>query len=115
MYVSKLTYLCWRLFESNISLLRRLERTKGTRRLVQLGTFPVSRRAKDLLTPPPVNSYCFGGAIAVRIGSTDIFDSLVVLHPGGVNSAQIKKVKKPTAWVCAEGTLPNATFATFTQ
>ncbi|KIP03729.1 hypothetical protein PHLGIDRAFT_37277 [Phlebiopsis gigantea 11061_1 CR5-6] len=46
--------------------------------------------------------YCFGGSVAVRLGSTDLFDSLVVLHPGSITVDQIKAVKKPTAWVCAE-------------
>ena len=43
--------------------------------------------------------------MAVRLGSTDLFDSLVVCHPGTLTVDQIKAVKKPTAWACAEGEL----------
>ena len=48
-------------------------------------------------------SYCLGGAIAVRLGSTDLFDSLVILHPGSITMEEIKAIKKPAAWACAEG------------
>ena len=47
--------------------------------------------------------YCFGGAIATRLGSTDLFDSIVIAHPGGITAEQIKAIKVPTAWECAEG------------
>ncbi|GJE91791.1 dienelactone hydrolase family protein [Phanerochaete sordida] len=46
--------------------------------------------------------YCLGGTIAIRLGATDLFDSLVILHPGNTTIEQIKAIKKPAAWACAE-------------
>jgi dienelactone hydrolase len=47
--------------------------------------------------------YCFGGAVAIRTGSMDIFDSVVIAHPGNCSIEQIKAIKVPACWVCAEG------------
>lgn len=47
--------------------------------------------------------YCFGGAVAVRFGDGKYFQSLVICHPGGINLEQIKGIKVPTSWACAEG------------
>ena len=47
--------------------------------------------------------YCFGGSLTIRLGSTDLFDALVVSHPGVLTVNEIKAMKKPTSWVCAEG------------
>lgn len=41
--------------------------------------------------------------MAVRLGSTDLFDSLVIAHPGNPTIEQIKAIKKPASWACAEG------------
>ncbi|KAL4251880.1 AB hydrolase superfamily protein [Abortiporus biennis] len=47
--------------------------------------------------------YCFGGAIAVRIGSDPtVVDSIVIAHPGHISDAQIKDIKVPASWECAE-------------
>lgn len=46
--------------------------------------------------------YCFGGIVAVRFGATDLLDSIVVVHPGPVSLEQIRAIKLPAAWVCAE-------------
>jgi hypothetical protein len=54
--------------------------------------------------------YCLGASIAIRLGSTDLFDSLVLCHPGTCTIEQIKAIKKPASWACAEGSLvSNAT------
>jgi carboxymethylenebutenolidase len=66
--------------------------------------------------------YCFGGAIAARIGSTDSVDTLVLAHPGPLTAEQIRAIKVtpyssprpaegltcvfpqvPTSWALAEG------------
>jgi len=49
-----------------------------------------------------MGSYCFGGAVGVRLGSTDLFDTLVIAHPGNITLDQIKAIKVPVSWVCAE-------------
>ncbi|KZS93566.1 dienelactone hydrolase endo-1,3,1,4-beta-D-glucanase [Sistotremastrum niveocremeum HHB9708] len=46
--------------------------------------------------------YCFGGAIAGRLASTDLFQSAVIAHPGGLKKEQIEKIKIPVSWECAE-------------
>ncbi|KAJ7775613.1 Alpha/Beta hydrolase protein [Mycena maculata] len=47
--------------------------------------------------------YCFGGGIATRVGATtDLFDSIVLAHPSPPTDADIKAIKAPTAWTCAE-------------
>ena len=50
-----------------------------------------------------VYSYCFGGASCVRLGGTDLVNSIVICHPGPITIDQVKAIKVPTAWVCAEG------------
>jgi len=43
--------------------------------------------------------YCFGGGVAVRVGSTtSLFDSIVLAHPSAPSDAQLKAIKAPTAW-----------------
>jgi len=46
--------------------------------------------------------YCFGGAIAGRLGSTDLVNTIVVAHPINLIPAQIRAIKVPTSWVLAE-------------
>ncbi|KAJ7574570.1 dienelactone hydrolase endo-1,3,1,4-beta-D-glucanase [Mycena floridula] len=46
--------------------------------------------------------YCIGGSVAVRLGGTDLINSVVICHPGGLSLGQIKAIKVPAAWVCAE-------------
>ncbi|KAF8208908.1 Alpha/Beta hydrolase protein [Mycena galopus ATCC 62051] len=43
--------------------------------------------------------YCFGGAIATRVGgTTSLFNSIVLVHPSAPTDAQLKAIKVPTAW-----------------
>ncbi|KAJ7644111.1 dienelactone hydrolase endo-1-3,1,4-beta-D-glucanase [Roridomyces roridus] len=48
--------------------------------------------------------YCFGGGIALELGSTDkdLFQSIILAHPSPPKDEQIKAIKAPTAWCCAE-------------
>jgi len=46
--------------------------------------------------------YCFGGSCAIRLGSKGLVDSLVIAHPGGVTAEQVKAIKIPSSWECAE-------------
>lgn len=46
--------------------------------------------------------YCYGGSTAVRLGATDLVQSIVVCHPGPFSMAEAKAIKVPVAWVCAE-------------
>ncbi|KAI0345740.1 dienelactone hydrolase endo-1-3,1,4-beta-D-glucanase [Trametopsis cervina] len=46
--------------------------------------------------------YCFGGSVAIRLGSSDLFDAIVIAHPGGNSIEQIKAIKVPASWACAE-------------
>ncbi|KAI0086560.1 dienelactone hydrolase endo-1-3,1,4-beta-D-glucanase [Irpex rosettiformis] len=46
--------------------------------------------------------YCFGGSMAIRLGSQDLFDSVVIAHPGGCSPEEIKAIRVPASWECAE-------------
>ncbi|PPQ72819.1 hypothetical protein CVT24_012895 [Panaeolus cyanescens] len=46
--------------------------------------------------------YCFGGSTCVRFGSSDKIQSIVICHPGRFTLDEVKAIKIPTAWVCAE-------------
>ena len=47
----------------------------------------------------------FQGSVAIRFGSTDTFDNVIIIHPGQTNIEQIKAIKVPSLWLCAEGEL----------
>ena len=38
-------------------------------------------------------SYCYGGATAIRAGSTDLFQSIVICHPGPTSIGPVKAIK----------------------
>ncbi|KAK0201716.1 dienelactone hydrolase endo-1-3,1,4-beta-D-glucanase [Desarmillaria ectypa] len=46
--------------------------------------------------------YCFGGSVAVRIGGRSLVDTIVVCHPGKLSIGQLKALKVPSSWACAE-------------
>ncbi|KAI0317783.1 dienelactone hydrolase endo-1-3,1,4-beta-D-glucanase [Amylostereum chailletii] len=46
--------------------------------------------------------YCYGGAAAVRLGATHLVNSIVVCHPGTISESDIKAIRVPTSWCCAE-------------
>jgi len=46
--------------------------------------------------------YCFGGAMAARLGSTDIFNTIVIAHPAKLTPDEIRAIKIPTSWLLAE-------------
>jgi hypothetical protein len=68
--------------------------------------------------------YSFGGAIATRLGATDLVNTIVIAHPISLRSAEIRAIKVtpghfivirlevrltalilqvPTSWLLAEG------------
>ncbi|KAF8903658.1 dienelactone hydrolase endo-1,3,1,4-beta-D-glucanase [Gymnopilus junonius] len=65
--------------------------------------------------------YCFGGSACVRIGGTDLVNSIIIAHPGKFTLDQVKAIKVPAAWVCAEddmffsNTLRNQSEAVFKE
>ncbi|KAF9554172.1 dienelactone hydrolase endo-1,3,1,4-beta-D-glucanase [Agrocybe pediades] len=46
--------------------------------------------------------YCFGGSACVRIASTGLVDTVVIVHPGRLRIEQVKAMKVPASWACAE-------------
>jgi len=46
--------------------------------------------------------YCMGGAATIRLASAGLVDTVVVAHPGLCNITEIKAMKIPSAFVCAE-------------
>jgi len=46
--------------------------------------------------------YCFGGAMAGRLGATDAVNTIVIAHPANISAKQIRAIKVPTSWLLAE-------------
>ncbi|KAJ6584936.1 dienelactone hydrolase endo-1-3,1,4-beta-D-glucanase [Mycena capillaripes] len=47
--------------------------------------------------------YCLGGGLATRVGaSTDLFDSIILVHPSPPTNEQVLAIKAPTAWSMPE-------------
>ncbi|RDB15177.1 Hydrolase tropI [Hypsizygus marmoreus] len=46
--------------------------------------------------------YGYGGSTAIRLAATDWIKSVVICHPGRFSVAQVKAIKVPSAWLCAE-------------
>ncbi|KAJ6613335.1 dienelactone hydrolase [Mycena sp. CBHHK59/15] len=46
--------------------------------------------------------YCLGGGIALRIAPAELFQSIVVAHPSPPTDEQVKAIKVPVLWECAE-------------
>ncbi|KAH9997954.1 dienelactone hydrolase endo-1-3,1,4-beta-D-glucanase [Russula vinacea] len=49
-----------------------------------------------------VVGYCTGGAMAARLGSTELVDTIVIAHPTNLKSVDIRAIKVPSCWVLAE-------------
>ncbi|TFK68444.1 alpha/beta-hydrolase [Pluteus cervinus] len=52
-----------------------------------------------------VVGFCFGGSMAVHLGGSGLVDSVVICHPGRFSLDEVKAIKVPAAWVCAEDDL----------
>lgn len=46
--------------------------------------------------------YCFGGTMCIRLGGTDLVNSVIIAHPGPFNLDQVKAIKVPASWIWAE-------------
>jgi dienelactone hydrolase len=46
--------------------------------------------------------YCFGGAMAGRLGSTGLVNTIVIAHPSNLKPAQVRAIQVPTSWLLAE-------------
>ncbi|KZV76156.1 dienelactone hydrolase endo-1-3,1,4-beta-D-glucanase [Peniophora sp. CONT] len=47
--------------------------------------------------------YCYGGSIGVGLGrSPELVNSLVIAHPGSIKLDDVKLMRVPTSWACAE-------------
>ncbi|KAG6829709.1 hypothetical protein H0H92_003744 [Tricholoma furcatifolium] len=42
--------------------------------------------------------YCYGGSAAMRLGTTDVFQSVAIFHPGPFTVEQAKSIKVPAFW-----------------
>ncbi|KIJ51284.1 hypothetical protein M422DRAFT_244466 [Sphaerobolus stellatus SS14] len=68
----------------------------------RITTFARRIKADSRYDKVGVVGYCFGGALIVRLGAGDFFDSAVVCHPGNISKKEIEAMSIPTSWVCAE-------------
>ncbi|TFK38922.1 dienelactone hydrolase endo-1,3,1,4-beta-D-glucanase [Crucibulum laeve] len=46
--------------------------------------------------------YCYGGSTVIRLAGTQLIDSVVVCHPGSFSLEEVKKIRVPASWACAE-------------
>ena len=46
--------------------------------------------------------YCFGGSACIRLASTGLIDGSVICHPGPFSLSQVRAIRIPVSWVCAE-------------
>ncbi|KAF7797454.1 hypothetical protein EIP86_008651 [Pleurotus ostreatoroseus] len=95
----------WTKVRAGILLLSRAFRLYGVRAAVvdpRTTAFVEKIKAEKKYEKIGAVGYCFGGALAVRLGTGNVFDSVVIVHPGGVTEEQIKAIKVPAAWACAE-------------
>ncbi|KAG8935764.1 hypothetical protein FRC02_006573 [Tulasnella sp. 418] len=49
-----------------------------------------------------VVGYCLGGKVAILIAQAKLIDSVVILHPGGVEPDEARKILVPSSWVWPE-------------
>jgi len=46
--------------------------------------------------------YCYGGSTCIRFGKTGLVDSVIIAHPGRFTIDDVKAIKVPALWLCAE-------------
>jgi len=49
-----------------------------------------------------VLGYTLGGTVCVRLATTDLATTAVLVHPGEVNQRELQAIKIPTCWLLAE-------------
>ncbi|KAF8069024.1 dienelactone hydrolase [Lyophyllum atratum] len=69
---------------------------------VRLSNFIKAIREEKKYVSIGAVGYCFGGCSAIRLGATDLVQSIIVCHPGPFTVEQAKAIKTPAAWICAE-------------
>jgi hypothetical protein len=74
-----------------IQFIKKIKAEKGYEKIGAVGL--VMQIAIRKLTNSWLTRYCFGGAMAVRLGSTDLVNTIVVAHPASVSPAQMRAVK----------------------
>ncbi|PPQ71948.1 hypothetical protein CVT25_002826 [Psilocybe cyanescens] len=84
------------------SLIHLLRETKKYQKIGAVGYVLTSCIPSASHSSHRSSSYCFGGAACVRLGGTNLVDSVAIVHPGNFTLDQVKAIKVPAAWVCAE-------------
>jgi hypothetical protein len=62
------------------------------RGLAPLGEYSAMHDSR-VLANVSLDRYCYGGAIAGRLGSTDSLNTIVLAHPGSLTSDDIRAIK----------------------
>jgi len=95
---SKLQFL-WILIRNIFSLRRALNKAKADATITEvLQHLSLERHYKKI----GVLGYCFGGSVGVRCASTGLIDSIVIAHPSPITMDEVKAIKIPASWACAE-------------
>ncbi|KZV76148.1 dienelactone hydrolase endo-1-3,1,4-beta-D-glucanase [Peniophora sp. CONT] len=88
------------LFITHIFALRRARPAIGESRARE---FIEKLRAEKNYTRIGAVGYCYGGTVGVGLGkSPQLVDTLVIAHPGEIKMEDVKLMKVPTSWACAE-------------
>ncbi|KIK69628.1 hypothetical protein GYMLUDRAFT_34013 [Collybiopsis luxurians FD-317 M1] len=70
--------------------------------LVRLRSFIEALQAEKKYGKIGAVGYCFGGAMAVKLAGTDLLNSVVICHPAPVSEQEVRAMKIPSSWACAE-------------
>ncbi|KAF6759234.1 dienelactone hydrolase endo-1,3,1,4-beta-D-glucanase [Ephemerocybe angulata] len=46
--------------------------------------------------------YCFGGSVAIRLASTNLINTVVVVHPGSFSISEVRAMGVPSSWAWPE-------------
>ncbi|KAI5119205.1 hypothetical protein M0805_004460 [Coniferiporia weirii] len=96
-FSSKL-YLFWNILKHLPNLISNRPSVTDTR----IQTFTKQLKEKKGYAKIGIVGYCWGGATGIRLASTGLIDTAVIVHPGRCNAEQIRAMKTPTSWLCAE-------------
>lgn len=67
------------------------------------GSWGKLRQISTCLHAHGTNSYCYGGSASIRFGGSGKVQSVVICHPGRLTLDEVRAIKVPSSWVCAEG------------
>ena len=62
-----------------------------------------------------ITRYCYGGSTVVHFTGTEFIHTAFICHPGGCKISEVKAIRVPTSWACAEGTIQFIRYCIYTE